>query len=73
MRAIFSSRASLLRAFNAGIEPMIPARHWATTSSGVEAMNIGPAMTGIRSLARKWRARSGVPFVETDIVRPGPR
>ena len=39
-----------MRGLSAGIEPMIPLRHCATTSAGVEAMNIGPAITGNRSL-----------------------
>ncbi|MFD2580263.1 hypothetical protein ACFSTD_20145 [Novosphingobium colocasiae] len=40
-----------MRGFSAGIEPMMPALHCAITRSAVEAMNIGPAMTGMRSLA----------------------
>ena len=51
MRARSSSSCIVVRALSAGIAPMIPARHCATSSAGVEAMNIGPAMTGSASRA----------------------
>src|SRR5271156_5265974 len=45
-----ASSPAVVRAFSAGMAPMIPALHCAITSAAVEAMNIGPAMTGRRSL-----------------------
>ncbi len=36
------------RALSAGKEPITPALHWAMTRSGVEMMNIGAPITGIR-------------------------
>lgn len=41
--------------------PMMPARHCAITKSAVEAMNIGPAMTGIRNLAFSCTPKLGFP------------
>jgi hypothetical protein len=57
IRATSASSAAVERGFSAGIEPMIPAWHCAITRSAVEAMNIGPAMTGMRNLARRSAAR----------------
>ena len=39
------------RALSAGKLPTIPLVHWAVTSLGVETMNIGDPMTGIR---KRW-------------------
>ncbi|MDP3675059.1 MAG: hypothetical protein Q8R44_08175 [Novosphingobium sp.] len=47
-----ASRSAVERGLSAGIAPMIPALHCAITRSAVEAMNIGPAITGMRNFAR---------------------
>jgi len=50
------SSISAGRALRAGNEPTIPAVHCATTSSGLEMMNRGAPIAGMRSRARIWRA-----------------
>src|ERR1700733_400555 len=46
MRDSHSPSFSTGRAFSAGNEPMIPALHWAMTSSGPDTMNNGAPTTG---------------------------
>ena len=45
---IHSSSCSAGRAFSDGKLPTTPALHWAMTSFGLETMNSGAPMTGMR-------------------------
>jgi hypothetical protein len=68
MRTSHSSSCDAGRAFSAGNEPMMPALHWAMTSSGVEAMNIGEPMTG---RLRRSRNEAGIGMKSLQDVTAG--